>query len=104
MLGSIATYDPSSVTRAGAEASEEEKAAIRESLLAASGAEPRVLLIRKCSILAMGKSVEEAWMAAYLATAACESQVSNSTPWGVLHRIQLAISDKTTLFHFSRLV
>lgn len=78
MLGAAATYDPSSIDPhiQGEERNAAETAAIGECLRSAAGGDPRILIIRKYGIMAMGKSVEEAWMAAYLAVSACEAQVS----------------------------
>ncbi|VUZ52552.1 unnamed protein product [Hymenolepis diminuta] len=77
MLGGAATYDPSSIDQhlQGEERNAAETAAIAECLRSTAGGDPRILIIRKYGILAMGKSVEEAWMAAYLAVSACEAQL-----------------------------
>ncbi|KAM7535203.1 hypothetical protein Aperf_G00000097064 [Anoplocephala perfoliata] len=77
MLGAAATYDPSSVDQhlQGEERNAAETAAIGECLQRTAGGDPRILIIRKYGILAMGKSVEEAWMAAYLVVSACEAQL-----------------------------
>uniref|UniRef100_A0A5K3F582 Aldolase_II domain-containing protein n=1 Tax=Mesocestoides corti TaxID=53468 RepID=A0A5K3F582_MESCO len=77
MLGAVATYDQSCVDQhqQGEERNAAEAAAIRECLQSTPGGDPRVLIIRKYGIMAMGKSVEEAWMSAYLVISACESQL-----------------------------
>lgn len=78
MLGVAATYDPAKIDQhlRGEERSMAETAAIGECLRCSAGGDPRILIIRKYGILAMGKSVEEAWMAAYLTVSASEAQVS----------------------------
>lgn len=77
MLGAAASYDPASIDQhlQGEERNVAETAVIGERLQSTAGGDPRVLIIRKYGILAMGKSVEEAWMAAYLSVSACEAQV-----------------------------
>ncbi|VDO03965.1 unnamed protein product [Rodentolepis nana] len=77
MLGTAATYDPSSIDPLlqGEERNAAETAAIAACLKNAADGDPRILIIRKYGILAMGKSVEEAWMAAYLVVSACEAQL-----------------------------
>nr|VZI11793.1 unnamed protein product [Spirometra erinaceieuropaei] len=87
MLGKVATYDPSSAVRSGDNDESPSSAAERRKTRAAEesdaikacltegGTEPRLVLIKNYGILALGRSVEEAWMIAYLTTAACESQL-----------------------------
>lgn len=84
MLGAAATYDPSTINQhlQGEERNVAETTAIGECLKRTAGGDPRILIIRKYGILAMGKSVEEAWMAAYLVVSACEAQVGLSS---ILH-------------------
>ncbi|CDI98542.1 nervous system adducin [Echinococcus multilocularis] len=77
MLGAAASYDPASIDQhlQGEERNMAEIAVIGERLQNTAGGDPRILIIRKYGILAMGKSVEEAWMAAYLSVSACEAQL-----------------------------
>ncbi|VDL92408.1 unnamed protein product [Schistocephalus solidus] len=87
MLGKVATYDPSSAARSGENDKSPSSAAERRKIRAAEesdaikacltevGTEPRLMLIKKYGILTLGRSVEEAWMIAYLTTTACESQL-----------------------------
>ncbi|KAL5966474.1 Protein hu-li tai shao [Taenia solium] len=77
MLGAAASYDPASIDQhlQGEERNVAEAAVIGASLKNTAGGDPRILIIRKYGILAMGKSVEEAWMAAYLSVSACEAQL-----------------------------
>lgn len=87
MLGNVATYNPADLRPDPSMANGDhrvrtaatESAAIHQCLTSAGadGEPPRLLLIKNYGLIALGRSIEEAWTAAYLATSACESQVAH---------------------------